>query len=59
MPIVHGFAYIHENIVNFHLDDSSSNLDYVPEIFKRCKQKQRCQGKRSYQDVVIDYIGDI
>ena len=34
---VHGLAFIYENVLNYYLDDSTSNLNYVPKIFKRSR----------------------
>ena len=56
---VHDLTFIHENVLKSHLDDSTSNLDYVSEIFKYFRWKQWRQGKWGYQDITIDYIENI
>jgi len=59
MSVVHGLTYIHENVLNSYLDDLTSNLDYVPKIFKRSRWMQQHQGKKGFQNVAVIYILDL
>ena len=44
-------AYIHKIILNSHLDDLASYLDFILEIFERSTWRQRCQRKRNFWGV--------
>jgi len=46
---IYGLAYIHENVLNSHLNDLTSNLDYVPEIFKRSSESSDAKGKKVFE----------
>ena len=37
LSLVSCLAYIHEIVLNSHLDDSTSYLNFVPGIFKRSR----------------------